>query len=125
MLYFNAPSEIRQNRISPFTYQHFFETSAFYILEVTSNNPSIENFSSNNQWLMIDKNSFLVSPLHIRFTDSSSVVEERYFEEGYLKFNHTSGTYIEKYNSAQHSLVQIPAIAIPSAAHQAVADFII
>ncbi len=36
--------------------------------------------------------------------DRSDNIEERYFEEGYLKFNLTSGTFIEKFNLAQHQL---------------------
>ncbi|WP_316786771.1 hypothetical protein [Pedobacter frigiditerrae] len=122
MLYFNAPSEIIQGHICSFSYQYFFENPAFYFLEIRNYK---DEFTSNNyQWFMIQKSNLKVTALNLRFVDSSTMVEERFFEEGYLKFNSTSATYIEKYNSAQHSLIQIPSAAIPASVHQAVANFI-
>lgn len=122
MLSFNAPSEITQTKVSPYAYQYLFENPAFYFLEIRNYG---NGFTDHNyQWFMIQKSDLKVIPLNLRFVDSSTMVEERYFDEGYLKFDHTSGTYIEKYNSAQHGLVQVSAMAVPTLVHEAIANFI-
>ncbi|TCC88029.1 hypothetical protein EZ428_20110 [Pedobacter frigiditerrae] len=123
MLYFNANQQATVEGINSTALCYFFESANFYLLETDANKFNIENLSKDQRWLMIDKSTTKVCPLNLRHKDASEVVEERFFEEGYLKFNDTSGTYIEKYNSAQHSLTQIPAVAIPAAVHEAVADF--
>ncbi|KQS32278.1 hypothetical protein [Pedobacter sp. Leaf194] len=56
-------------------------------------------------WLFLEKSSLSFIKLWFRSMDSSSEIEERYFEQGYLKFNETEATYIEKYNSSQHKLI--------------------
>lgn len=56
------------------------------------------------QWFLFNKLSGQLSPLHFRSMDSDGGIEERFFEEGYLKFSQESGTFIEKFNSAQHLL---------------------
>jgi hypothetical protein len=56
--------------------------------------------------------------------DSSGEIEERYFEQGYLKFNHTTGTFIEKYNSAQHPLDRRMEWKLSSALENAIIDFL-
>lgn len=124
MLYFNAPSEITQTQISLFVYQYVFESSAFYFLEIKKNNYATGNTNGNYQWFKIKKSNLKITTLNLRFVDSSTFVEERFFDEGYLKFNISTGTYIEKYNSAQHSLAPISSAAMPSSVHQAVTDFI-
>ncbi|RZM29171.1 MAG: hypothetical protein EOO88_06025 [Pedobacter sp.] len=55
-------------------------------------------------WLRIDKDSGAICQLTFRSMDAASEIQERYFEQGFLKFNATIGTYIEKFNSAQHPL---------------------
>lgn len=57
------------------------------------------------RWLYIDKASLTINQLWFSSMDSSGHVEERYFEQGYLKFNSKEGTFIEKFNSAQHQLI--------------------
>ncbi len=57
------------------------------------------------KWLYIDKQSLTINQLWFKSIDSSDHVEERYFEQGYLKFNSKEGTFIEKFNSAQHQLI--------------------
>jgi len=56
------------------------------------------------EWLYLEKKSGAMIKLWLRSRDSSPAVEERFFEQGYLKFNRTQGTFIEKFNSAQFSL---------------------
>lgn len=55
-------------------------------------------------WLFLDKPSKSLLKLWFRSMDTSTEVQERYFEQGFLKFNSLEATYIEKYNSAQHKL---------------------
>lgn len=63
------------------------------------------------RWLILDKKTEEIQSLTFRSMDSSGDVQERFFEQGYLKFNDQSATYIEKFNSAQHQLDnQTPAI---------------
>lgn len=57
-----------------------------------------------NHWLFYDKISKAMVKLWLRSVDSSSEINERYFEQGYLKFDGNDATYIEKFNSAQHKL---------------------
>lgn len=57
-----------------------------------------------NQWFSINKTTHELSPLELRSIDSSDEIRECYFEQGFLKFSARSGTYIEKFNSGQHSL---------------------
>lgn len=67
------------------------------------------------QWLLIDHTTLAIQQLTFRSMDASSDVEERFFEEGFLKFNNESGTYIAKFNSAQHPLLRkIPMVLSPA-----------
>jgi hypothetical protein len=84
---------------------YFLENFYLYIIEVKRtdlphNAPASEKF----KWLRIEKEQMEVSQLTFASMDSSGDIEERYFEEGYLKFNGEIGTFIEKYNFAQHPL---------------------
>lgn len=88
-----------------FTCIYFLENTDTYILEIKRNDlPQDEDASKIYQWMRVSKDFQQASPLTFRSMDSSLEIEERYFEEGFLKFNRHSGTFIEKYNSAQHKL---------------------
>ncbi|PTT04099.1 hypothetical protein DBR11_00505, partial [Pedobacter sp. HMWF019] len=52
-------------------------------------------------WLLFNKETKHIQHLTFRSLDSSSVLEERFFVEGFLKFSETEGTYIQKFNSGQ------------------------
>ena len=56
-------------------------------------------------WLYFDKLSTSFVKLWFDSSDSSEAIEEGYFEQGYLKFSETEVTFIEKFNSSQHRLV--------------------
>lgn len=60
-------------------------------------------------WLYFEKLSGSLVKLWLYSSDSSSAIEERYFEQGYLKFSSTEATFIEKFNSSQHKLVNYSA----------------
>ncbi|WP_113653122.1 hypothetical protein [Pedobacter namyangjuensis] len=57
-----------------------------------------------NRWFSINKATNELCPLALRSIDSSHEIRECYFDQGFLKYSSTSGTYIEKFNSGQHSL---------------------
>ena len=91
--------------MTKFEYLFFLENIYLYILEVKrSDLPESADASQKFKWLRIDKETLGITQLHFASMDSSGEIEERYFSEGYLKFNGTTGTFIEKYNSAQHPL---------------------
>lgn len=89
----------------PYQTLHLFENNKTLIVEVRRLDlPKQSEPSLVNHWLFYDRASASLVKLWLNSTDSSSAIEERYFEQGYLKFNKAEGTYIEKYNSAQHKL---------------------
>lgn len=84
---------------------NFFENTDTLLLEINGFDlPQPEEASLISHWLLYDKISEGMIKLWLRSVDSSSEIEERYFEQGYLKFNKMEATYIEKFNSAQHKL---------------------
>lgn len=77
------------------------------------------------RWLMVDVQSAKVSGLDFRSLDRSDNVEERFFDQGYLKFNPEQGTFIEKFNSAQHQLENKTKTELPSNIRTAIAHFLL
>jgi hypothetical protein len=86
--------------------------------------PDQASTSEKFHWLKINGRNFEITPLTFISMDSTETIEERYFEEGYLKFNEQNGTFIEKYNSAQHSLQRCDADHKNKNIHQAIAAFL-
>jgi hypothetical protein len=76
------------------------------------------------KWLKIEKETLEITQLIFSSMDSSGEIEERFFEQGYLKFNGTVGTFIEKYNSAQHPLNRLIDFRISTQSENAIADFL-
>jgi hypothetical protein len=84
---------------------YFLDNTDIFIIEIKRNDLNEDADSSSvYQWMKVDKSTLEVNPLSFRSMDSSAQVEERFFEEGYLKFNEHDGTFIEKFNSGQHQL---------------------
>jgi hypothetical protein len=75
-------------------------------------------------WLKVDAKTLMVSQLEFRSMDSAGTVEERYFEQGYLKFNEKTGAFIEKYNSAQHPLQRLDPSDLDQRIQEAVASLL-
>lgn len=112
--------------MTDFDFVYVLENPVIYIVEIKyQDHPENALPSLQYQWLRINKHDLAVSFLHFEMMDSSDKVEERYFSEGFLKFNEHEGTYIEKFNKAQHMLH-----VCPSTAHelnhlkQAIGDFL-
>lgn len=104
---------------------YFLENSYLYILEVKKTNVS-ENadVAEKFKWLRIDKETLEITPLQFAAMDSSGEIEERFFEEGYLKFNKSTGMFIEKYNSAQHPLDRRLEWKLSTAITNAITEFV-
>ena len=84
---------------------NYLENGTLSILEIRRTDLSEDADRSDvYKWLQIDKFSFEVSPMAFRSMDSSDNVEERFFDQGYLKINKDQGTFIEKFNSGLHNL---------------------
>lgn len=114
-------------KMSPvFTCLYFLENTDTYILEIKRNDlPQDEDVSKIYQWMRISKDFKQASPLTFRSMDSSLEIEERYFEEGFLKFNRNSGTFIEKYNSAQHNLESKSSNELPQELTNVITNFLL
>eukprot|EP01132_Coremiostelium_polycephalum_P021586 gene21586-25625_t len=74
-------------------------------------------------WMIYHKERKEIQRLTFRSMDSSSVLEERFFIEGFLKFSNTEGTYIAKYNSGQYDLKHLKAAEFPQEISDAIQFF--
>lgn len=84
---------------------YFFENNHLSIMEIQRLDLPLENDHHKiYHWLLYDKTSQALVKLWLRSKDSSPEIEERFFEQGYLKFSNRDATYIEKFNVAQHRL---------------------
>lgn len=83
-----------------FNCRRVLENSDHYLVEVKHTDHT--DFLSHFHWLKISKDFVQIDALNLKTGDSTYQVEERFFEEGYLKFNATNGIFIEKFNSGQH-----------------------
>ncbi len=76
------------------------ENTDHFLIEVKK--VDIGDVYENRYWLKVNKDQLHINILNLRAIDSSRDIEERFFEEGYLKFNAEKGIFIEKFNSGQH-----------------------
>jgi len=85
---------------------YLLENETHIILEIKRTDlPADADLSDVYKWLFIDKNGLSINQLWFCSADSSGDLEERYFEQGYLKFDSVQGVFIEKFNSAQHQMI--------------------
>ncbi|WP_316848910.1 hypothetical protein [Pedobacter agri] len=91
--------------LSNYEIKRLFENDQLIIVEIKIPQSKDGLYSSDQyEWLYLEKKSNALVKLWLKSRDSSPAIEERFFEQGYLKFNRTQATFIEKYNSAQHTL---------------------
>lgn len=103
---------------------YFLDNDNLSIIEVKLNGlPDNATAAEKFHWLKIEKENMTITPLTFGAMDSSGEVEERYFEEGFLKFNSISGTFIEKYNSAQHPLMVLNGDTLPDQITNSIAAY--
>lgn len=99
------------------TYLHIIEVKRLDL-------PDTASVEQKFLWLKMEAKTLHISPLTFRSMDSAGTLEERYFEQGYLKFNVQTGTFIEKYNSAQHALQLLDPKHPDQRIQQAIAAFL-
>jgi len=86
---------------------YYLENNDLYIIEIKRTDLSNDApIADRFKWLKINKETLEITQLNFASMDSAGEIEERYFAEGYLKFDHKTGTFIEKYNSGQHALAR-------------------
>lgn len=108
-----------------FTCLYYLENTLNCILEIKRTDLTEHaDIAERFRWLFLDKSTGLVSSLIFRSMDSSGEVQERFFEEGYLKFNDEVGTYIEKFNSAQHQLENHTGNPLPAEIEEHVMNYL-
>ncbi|RZK41824.1 MAG: hypothetical protein EOO90_09780 [Pedobacter sp.] len=112
--------------MSFFTCLYLLENPDSYILEIKRNDLD-ENaaISDKFRWLKIEKENRQINNLTFRSMDSAGDLEERFFEEGYLKFDDKIGTFIEKFNSAQHPLVRVADCEVSEIVEVAIEQYIL
>jgi hypothetical protein len=101
-LYIDDFPKNNQSIVTGFTFRHILENTDHYLVEVRNDFLFDGIVEANFQWLKIAKDLKEVAPLHLKAQDSSWDIEERFFDEGYLKFGQQTGIFIEKFNSGQH-----------------------
>jgi len=92
--------------LSSYKILYLFDNAETLIMEIQRLDlPDGSDISQIYHWLYFDKLTHSMVKLWFRSLDSSAEIEERFFEQGYLKFSESEATFIEKYNSSQHKLI--------------------
>ncbi|MBC6112737.1 hypothetical protein ACFOG5_24145 [Pedobacter fastidiosus] len=111
--------------LEPVEYLHFLEGKSISVLEVRFKADANDRNSGHKiSWITIEEKRARVRKLTLRSQDFSGEIAERFFEEGYLKYNGQTGTYIEKFNSAQHHLTNSSVSNIPKILKEAIDGFL-
>lgn len=100
MLHLQPLMEAQPYLTSSISCKQILENSDHFLVEIKKVDQG--DIFENLQWLKVSKDLSEVKTLTLRAIDSSFEIEERFFDEGYLKFNHQKGIFIEKFNSGQH-----------------------
>jgi hypothetical protein len=104
---------------------YYLENTEQCILEIKRTDlPENADISEVFKWLVLTKKNQQIQPLIFRSMDSSGEVQERFFEQGYLKFSSQNGTYIEKFNSAQHQLDNKTGQSLPAEINDMLINFL-
>ena len=84
---------------------HFLDNHSICILEICHIvTPRPAKNPKAFHWLLINKKNSQVKLLRSKAIDSAHQKGERYFDLGYLNYNHSSGTFIEGPNAFSHEL---------------------
>lgn len=121
----NLASHLNNLTMPNFQCLYFLENFYLQIIEVKRTDLAEDaELADKFKWLMVEKETMRITPFNFKSMDSSGEIEERYFDEGYLKFNSLIGTFIEKYNSAQHPLNRLTDFKLSSALENAISAFL-
>lgn len=104
---------------------YYLENTEHCILEIKRKDlPQDSELAEIYLWLIFDKKSSQIQRLNFRSMDSLGDVQERFFDQGYLKFNNEKGTFIEKFNSGQHQLVNKSNEPLPAFINKVLANYL-
>lgn len=114
-----------KHSMADFEYLFYLQNQHIIILEIkrkdlSNDAPAEDRF----KWLWIERSDNSITKLDFCSMDNSREIQERYFDQGYLKFNDKTGTFIEKYNSAQHSLERCDPAIEDDVIHQLIVGFL-
>jgi hypothetical protein len=111
--------------LSQYQILFYFEGEGLVIMELKRNDmPEDADLAEIFHWLYLEKQSQSLIKLWFRSLDSSADIEERFFEQGYLKFNVREATFIEKYNSAQHKLMKYDVNSVSEDIHNLIKNYL-
>lgn len=100
---------------------YYLDSKEISILEIKRlDQPAGSTVDQIFHWLLFNKETKQIQHLTFRSLDSSSVLEERFFVEGFLKFSETEGTYIQKFNSGQFEVKNRSTEPLPEVIKEAV-----
>ncbi|AOM79369.1 hypothetical protein [Pedobacter steynii] len=90
------------NRQIDFDCHEFLDNTNLAILEISL--PEEDGIERSYEWLLIGKESLHIKRMLLKTRDSSSSVQERFFNLGFLKYNSQSGVFIEATAKDLHHL---------------------
>ncbi|MHA4895997.1 hypothetical protein ACXZ1K_14690 [Pedobacter sp. PWIIR3] len=94
----------------------FLDNSSLCILEIKHQEKFV--------WLLLNKLTLTVKQMNFGSIDHHGDIVERYFDLGYLKYDPSSGVFIEKYNSGQHPLENKNCSEVPEIYLNSIAEFL-
>lgn len=100
------PSQIKPLQVLPtFDFLYFFENKQIIILELKRTDLPIDAVKSDiYKWLLIDKDTTVITPLDFLSMKSGEHQQERFFRQGYLSFDSDHAVYIRESSSFQNML---------------------
>lgn len=85
-----------------FACHEFLDNTNLVILEISL--PEGNDDKRRYEWLLINKHSLAIQRMTLKTKDSSSSVQERFFDLGFLKYDTQSGVFIEAAGKDFHHL---------------------
>lgn len=111
------------NGQNDFDCHEFLDNTNLAILEI-----SLQEDDGNErryEWLLINKESLHIKRMLLKTRDSSSSVQERFFDLGFLKYDSQSGVFIEAAAKDLHHLEHKDCEDIPKECLSAVNAYLI
>ena len=105
------------------TATNFLTNTNLAILEISL--PEDEGNKRRYEWLLISKKNLSVKRMELKTRDSYSWVQERFFDLGFLKYDSTSGVFIEAAAKDTHHLEHLGCEDIPKAYLAAVSAYVL
>lgn len=111
------------NRQVDFDCHDFFDNPKRAILEISL--PEDDGSKRRYEWLLINKESLCIKRMLLKTRDSSSSVQERFFDLGFFKYDSQSGVFIETAAKDLHHLEHKVGEDIPEEYLSAVTSYLL